>query len=439
MDTPIYDFLKKYSGSDFTRLHMPGHKGNNFLGCEAIDITEIQGADNLYQAEGIIKKSEENTSKIFNTGATFYSTEGSTLCIKAMIYTVLLAHPQNQAPRIIAVRNVHKSFIYACAELGIDIEWIYPDNTESIISCKVTCDEIKKALHKAPNALAVYLTSPDYLGQMSDIESIATVCHNAGIPLLVDNAHGAYLKFFDMHPIDLGADMCCDSAHKTMPVLTGGAYLHVSCRANKTYSPFIKNALSAFGSTSPSYLTLASLDLCNEYMANGLGAKLREYANKINELKEYLSKYGYEILQSEPLKLTILADGDILSAHLRECQIEPEYSDKTCVVMMLNLENSQDDLLKIQKALTGITPPKPSSPPKLKQSNKIINVRQAFLSPYTTADVEASVGCVCASPCISCPPAVPIVISGEVITPNHVEILKFYNHKTIQIIKGITF
>ena len=116
MNIPIYDFVKNYSELNSVRLHMPGHKGNNFLGVENIDITEINGAESLYDASGIIKESEENASKVFKSGASFYSTEGSSHTIKAMIYAALLKRDKKDGKRpcICAVRNVHKSFIYAC-------------------------------------------------------------------------------------------------------------------------------------------------------------------------------------------------------------------------------------------------------------------------------------------------------------------------------------
>ena len=238
MKTPICDFVNTYARSDSIRLHMPGHKGISekesslpFL-AEAFDITEIPGADSLYEADGIIRESEKNASLIFGSH-TFYSTEGSSQCIRAMLYLSLIyAKSQGKTTTIAAARNVHKSFISAAAMLDIDINWIYSENTSndnSYLSCTVDADALDKKLSSLKEKpFAFYITSPDYLGNISDVSAISRVCHKHGVLLLVDNAHGAYLKFLSpsQHPIDLGADLCCDSAHKTLPVLTGGAYLH---------------------------------------------------------------------------------------------------------------------------------------------------------------------------------------------------------------------
>lgn len=178
---------------------------------------------------------------------------------------------------ILAARNVHRSFVYAAALLDLPVRWLWPQAGGSLCSCPVTGEELDQALSSLPRPpAAVYVTSPDYLGLMQPIEELAQVCHRHGTLLLVDNAHGAYLHFLPKpcHPMDLGADLCCDSAHKTLPVLTGGAYLHISRQAPPAMASRAKQAMAMFGSTSPSYLTLASLDLCNGYLAGSYRERL---------------------------------------------------------------------------------------------------------------------------------------------------------------------
>lgn len=436
MNTPIHDFINKYSTSNISRFHMPGHKGKNIICCEDRDITEIYGADNLFDAQGIIKESEENATKIFESGATFYSTEGSTLCIKAMLYALLLSSPNpSSIKKIIAVRNVHKSFVYACAQLDLDVVWILPENSNSICSGVATIDEIKNTIAANRDALGLFLTSPNYLGQITDISSISKICREMDIPLLVDNAHGAYLKFLDMHPIDLGADMCCDSAHKTLPVLTGGAYLHVSKRKKETYAPLIKNAMSAFASTSPSYLILESLDLCNKYLSADFADKVYDCVYNVKSLKQKLTNYGYKILDSEPLKISIIANGELLADILRKKNIECEYYDKTCLVIMISPENTNIELDALENVLITIKTPPASFPQKLTKINRAKSIRSAFLSPYNNVSIASAEGKICANPCVSCPPAIPIVVSGEIITKECIELLNFYGHKTINIIR----
>ena len=257
MNTPLCDFVRRYADSGVLRLHMPGHKGLGEM--QRLDITEVAGADSLYEADGIIAESQENASRLFGC-PTFYSTEGSSQCIRAMVYlAVLHARLQGKVPVIAAGRNAHKTFLSAVALTDAQVTWLYPARQESYLSCPVTAADVQAL---GEDVTALYLTSPDYLGNMVDIAAISQVCRQKGILLMVDNAHGAYLRFLpeSLHPVDLGADLCCDSAHKTLPVLTGGAYLHV---AHTDLLPYATNALALFGSTSPSYLILQSLDAVN--------------------------------------------------------------------------------------------------------------------------------------------------------------------------------
>ena len=270
--TPICDFVRGYADSKTVRMHMPGHKGVGTLGVESLDITEVSGADSLYEADGIIKESEDIASSLFGAH-TFYSTEGSSQCIRAMLHLAKTqAWIEKKHPLVWATRNVHKTFLSAVALLDVDVEWLYGNSEESYLSCAISPRELEKLLKEAPHLpTALYLTSPDYLGNVADIASLAEVCHRYGVLLVVDCAHGAYLKFLEksLYPTDLGADMCCSSAHKTLPVLTGGAYLHINKKADASLVDAAKDALALFGSTSPSYLILQSLDAANAYLANG--------------------------------------------------------------------------------------------------------------------------------------------------------------------------
>ena len=229
METPIADFVRRYADSGMVRAHMPGHKGKPFLGCEALDITEIRGADSLYEADGMILYSESHAGELFGSGRTVYSTEGSSQCIRAMLYLALTCG--NGSRTVVAARNVHRSFVYAAALLDFEIVWLWPECSTSLCGCLVSAETLERTLATLPAPpAAVYLTSPDYLGSVADISALAEVCRKYGTLLAVDNAHGAYLRFLEpsCHPLDLGADLCCDSAHKTLPALTGGAYLHIS-------------------------------------------------------------------------------------------------------------------------------------------------------------------------------------------------------------------
>ena len=310
MRTPIFDFVNSYAKKDTARLHMPGHKGVSFLGCEKMDITEIRGADELYDAEGIIAESERNAESLFGFGKTVYGTEGSSQCIRAMLFLALQGAERNgDRPVVLAARNAHKAFLYSCALLDVDAEWLMPaEGDGSLCTCPITAEQVERKLAEMQQKpFAVYLTAPDYLGYSPDIRAIAEVCKKAEIPLLVDHAHGAYLKFLpkSQHPMDLGADMCCDSAHKTLPVLTGGAYLHICKQSPEIFIENVRKAMSLFGSTSPSYLILQSLDKANAVLASDFDIEVQLLISKVTALKANLCKIGYTFIGNEPLKLTI--------------------------------------------------------------------------------------------------------------------------------------
>ena len=443
MDSPIADFLRAYAASDTARFHMPGHKGQGPLGCEALDITEIQGADSLYEAEGIIAQSEKKAAALFGTGRTLYSTEGSSQCIRAMLHLALQNRPKGTAPAILAARNVHKAFVYAAALLDFSPVWLWPEGENSLLQCPISAAQVAAALDtmEAPPA-AVYLTSPDYLGGMADIEAIAKVCHSRGTLLLVDNAHGAYLRFLrpSRHPMDQGADLCCDSAHKTLPVLTGGAYLHISRNAPAAFAEKARQAMALFGSTSPSYLTLASLDLCNQTLAGDYPARLAEMVACLAQLRRRLAERGWRVENTDPLRLTLAAPagetGLTLARRLREQAMECEYADEEHLVLMLTPGNRPEELERLEQTLGHApAPPKEKAPLPQARGEQAMPVRQALFAPQETVAAEQALGRICGAPTVSCPPAVPIAVSGERIGPEALTLFAHYGVKWVDVVK----
>lgn len=439
MTTPITDFVARYGAGGASRLHMPGHKGKGPLGLEALDITEIAGADSLYETEGIIAESERNAAALFGTQRTLYATEGSSQCIRAMLYLAMTAAPAGAGrPLALAGRNAHKAFLYAAALCDFDVEWLYPqEDVSSACACPLSPGALERALQtmKAP-PFCVYLTSPDYLGGRLDIGALARVCHRNGTALLVDNAHGAYLRFMPggAHPMELGADMCCDSAHKTLPVLTGGAYLHIAQGAKPGYAQAAKAALSLFGSTSPSYLILQSLDQANLALATHYPAQLAQCGARVNDLKRTLAGRGFSVIGDEPLKLTLQTDGHAAAGLLRRHGVECEYADRGHVVMMFAPGNEPLDFERVERALkeplpfekAALNPPRPP---------RAMTIRQAMFSPGRLVPVSEAVGRVCAAPTVACTPAVPIVVSGEVITPQVARALVRQGAKEIRVVE----
>ncbi len=444
MNTPICDFVKNYINSQTERMHMPGHKGLPLLGCEPFDITEIGGADSLYEADGIIAESECNASRLFGTKATFYSAEGSSLCIRAMLFLALRYAKENgRKPLIAAGRNAHKTFVTAAALLDFDIEWLPAEKNSGYLLCSIDFESAERLLaEKSPSAL--YITSPDYLGNTADLKKISAFCKKYGALLIVDNAHGAYLKFLpeSRHPIDLGADICCDSAHKTLPVLTGGAYLHVSKSAPDFFAAEARNALSVFGSTSPSYLIMQSLDAVNKYIADGYEQKLSEFIPKVIELKEKLASIGYSICGDEVLKITVMPKsygytGNALADVLREKGIECEFSDPDYTVFMLSAERGEEGIIRLFDALSSIEKKTEISekPPVSFIPERMMSVREAVLSPSEKVHSDESEGRVLAALNVGCPPAVPIAVCGEKINAQAVATFRYYGINSCDVIK----
>lgn len=445
MKTPIYDFIKKYSKQSAMRLHMPGHKGNSFLGIEHMDITEISGADVLYSATGIIDESQKIASQLFNSGITLYSCEGSSLSIRAMLYLTMLANDKKEKQAtILACRNVHKVFMSAAALLNFNIEWLYSEKSNDVISCEINAELLeKKLLSMKELPVAFYITSPDYLGNIADIEKLSAVCRRYGVLLLCDNAHGAYLHFLPTpkHPLDLGADMCCDSAHKTLPALTGGAYLHISKLAPTLLMENAKRAMALFASTSPSYLILQSLDMANQYLADGYSAKLLKYIKYLDTLKQKLTSHGFDIIGNEPLKLTLAPKsygytGNEIADYLLEKNIVCEFSDCDYIVFMITPENDISELNLLEKELLGLQKKDAilSSCPKIHMPKIAITAREAMFSKGKVLPVEQCEGKILVSESISCPPAVPIITCGEIIDSAAIKVLKYYGIKTCRVI-----
>ena len=300
---------------------------------------------------------------------------------------------------------------------------------------------------------------------MQDIAALAEVCKDFGVPLLVDNAHGAYLRFLPQggqHPIALGAAMCCDSGHKTLPVVTGGAYLHLGKNAPIQDEAAVRNALALFGSTSPSYLILQSLDKCNQVLSEGYPLRLLQCCGYLTRLRRELNEAaaakhcpGPLALESEPLKVTLDAatldmTGTELAEALRCAKVECEYADPRYVVQMFTPANPPQDferltsaVLHIVENLTGPFPlPENIDRELLELEHELhtcCSIRQAVFAPQETIPAVSALGRVCALPTVSCPPAIPIVVSGEVIGPAALELFAAYGVETVSVVKPEKF
>lgn len=465
MRTPVADFIDSYIAGDSVRAHMPGHKGAGPLGVEARDITEIAGADVLSESVGILGESQQNACTLFGTGATLYSTEGSSLAVKAMLYSVMMhwkhcvKEMEYSRPFILAARNVHRAMLDGCALLDLDLEFIRSSQAQGLCSAVVTAQEVEQSL-KACGQLpaAVYLTSPDYLGVQSEIAAIAEVCHKYGTLLAVDNAHGAYLAFLEAskHPVHLGADICCDSAHKTLPVLTGGAYLHLHENIVSEILDSARKGLTMFGSTSPSYLILQSLDLCNVYLEQKFRRELAECVEKVRQFKKAAGDRGIHIMEGEPLKIVIDTgasgyDGEEIAGELREFVccigerkrfgIECEFADHHAVVFMMSPQNGPEDWQMLYRWLDRtrlLKPGKAFAPAKTlgeEHAVRRMTIREAVFAESEIIPVREAEGRILAQETVSCPPAIPIAVSGEEIDRNMIRVFEEYGIRDVSVVK----
>ncbi len=431
VSAPIDGFLREYARKNPVRCHMPGGKGKN----NPFDITEIEGADSLFESSGIIAQSEENAAKLFGAGKTLYSCGGSTLSVQTMLALAKAENPDKN--RVIAGRYCHKSLISACVLLGLTIDWVFP---EEYLSCKIKAEDIREKIRS--DTLCVFVQSIDYYGGMCDIESISevcTVCREKKLPLLVDNAHGAYLVFTKRHPLKLGADMTADSAHKTLPCLTGCGYLHI--RENSPFIGRAKELMGVFGSSSPSYLMLQSLDLCNRFIYEEKERVKRVFL-EIKKLKKSLSDLGLKLYKSDPMRITIDGfsmgySGFQLSRLLEERNIYCEYCDSRYVVLMFSVSQSLGDFDKILRAIRSIPQKEKIGGENIPiiKPKAAVSPREAVFGKSQLVPLKQAKGKICGKIRCSCPPCVPIVMPGEVYSDEALEIMRVYGTKQVRILK----
>jgi arginine/lysine/ornithine decarboxylase len=397
---------------------MPGHKGRlpaPFEAAAVWDITEVADTDSLYEASGAIAAAEAAYTALYGAKGSFLSAGGSTLCIQAM-----LALATKPGDTIICGRGVHTAAVNAMALLDITPAWVYPAAGADGLMGEVEPDAIEAALEAHPEAVAVYLTSPNYYGVLCDVAAIAALCHRRGVPLLVDNAHGAYLKFLppSLHPMDLGADVCADSLHKTLPVLTGGAMLHVG---NPAYLPNAKRKMALFGSTSPSYLIMLSCDQALSYLQDAVREELLRVTGELERLRNLAEEKGYRFPQghTSPLHFTLDFGGysrEEAGRIIRAQGVEPEYLGERVCVFLASPATSQEELAALERVIIALprrspAPAREESPPP--DPERGMSLREAAFADTEILPVEESVGRIASAMVAPCPPGIPLLVPGE--------------------------
>lgn len=444
----LFDALVNHRDLHKVSLHTPGHK-NNFSKLNELwdfDYTELPDTDSLFEASGAILNSEKFASKVFDTKQTLFSAGGCTLCIQAMLRLVA-----GEGDKVLFGRTIHRSAINAAALLGIDPVYVLPrGNAGQNLPGRIDTKDIEKILKAHNDIKAVHITSPDYFGVMSDIAAISSVCKRFSVPLIVDNAHGTHLKFLpdDMHPITLGASMSADSAHKTLPVFTGGALLQI---ADEKYVNSSKDAMQLFASTSPSYPIMGSLDVGLHWVEEYGRSEYGRLAERVSEIRFELTQMGVLIPEGicDPIRLSINTasvgiSGIDVAEYLRKNAFEPEYANENYLVLILTpfVEDKQiDRLVHVLKTMIdkyasqNLKSKNMSHDFLLNLPKKILTPREALFGETVTVSIDDACDKICAQVATVCPPGIPVVMPGELMTMNTLNILKSSGFESIKILK----
>lgn len=470
----LYEKLIEYRQFGRYPFHMPGHKRQDKMLLDAyeIDITEINGFDNLHHPEGIIKESMDNASEFFGTDKTWFLVNGSSCGLLAAIHGVT-----EIGESIIIGRNCHKSVYNAIELRNLKADYIYPQIiNEYGINGGYKPEEIenllKKAMDSGEKIKAVVVTSPTYEGIVSDIERIAEIVHRYGSILIVDEAHGAHLGIHEDLPkpaYKLGADIVIESAHKTLPAMTQTAFLHLCGR--RVQEEKIQECLAIYQTSSPSYVLMASLDKCiRELQIKGkeklesLLITLDKFYKKVNKL-ENIMVLGRECIGSNNVfdfdicKLVIFlktnkTTGKFLEEELREKYgFEMEMTSSRYVLGMTTMYDDAEQILKLADALTEMDCNlNDFYQARVSENNKYID-DEKMLEIVDGADVEMSIyeakrretkeilfldseGKISAEYIYVYPPEIPLIVPGEIISKKLIAQINYYKRINLNV-KGI--
>ena len=421
MNTPVYSRLLEHKNLDFSPFHTPGHKNNFFTqNLFELDFTELPDTDALYEADGIILETEKNLAKLFSAKRSLISSGGCTLAIQTMLKLAC-----QRGKKILFARNIHRSAVNACALLGITPKWILPKSQNSLFTGVISPQEVEKEFLEDTEISALYVTSPNYYGEITDIKSLSEICRKYNKLLLVDNAHGSHLAFLkeNQHPIHLGADMSACSLHKTLPVLTGGAVLNI---INPELIDNAKNAMSLFGSTSPSYPIMASIDLCCQYMSEKGMNEYQQLEKRVLQIKALAKNHGITQPSGSCDNTRIcIATSNIQNQteFFHSYKIEPEFCDGKNAVFICTPFNSEKDFQRLEKALSEIHGQNQIMSFTFTLPETALTPREAILAENEMIPVEKAVGRISADSACPCPPGIPIIMPGEVIDKNIIHLL----------------
>lgn len=444
----LLEQLAQYDATGFLPMHMPGHKRTALGGEELpwqLDITEIDGFDNLHEAEGILKDGMELAARLYGSARAFYLVNGSS---GGILTAIAAAAPFGS--RILMARGCHKSVYHAVELLHLEPLYLTPPVDPSFaVSASLPPEAVESALAQHPDVRLVVLTSPTYEGVISDIAAIAAVCHRRSIPLLVDEAHGAHLYFhpaFSSGAVTAGADLVIQSVHKTLPSLTQTALAHV--QGNLVDPQRLVHFLAVFQTSSPSYLLMGSIHRCLKLLEHRGPALFADYARNLQHLDRRLEALHHlrvlchgadhcsrhpDFFAFDPGKLFVSTHGtDLtgpqLAALLRQRGIEPEMAAPQGVLAMTSccdtaetLERFAAVLLELDGLCHNISVPciRPTPPlPPVRYT-----IAQARQLPTVLLPMAEAIGRTMAESLWMYPPGIPLVVPGEVLTADIVQAL----------------
>jgi len=431
---PINEALKEYSGKYTLRMHMPAHGGKTqgcFLdGVFSYDVTETDETDDLFNPAGAIKRSEEELSKTYNSLYSFYSCGGATLALQGAVLSAVKLTGK-RSPKVLCERNVHKSVVNALAFSGITPVWFYNDE---ILNEKPDCD-------------IFIITSCNYFGDICNFEKIEAAFKNKNTVLIADNSHGSHLMFLDKtkHSLTHGFDFVIDSLHKSTPALTGSALLHIGrslpskIGKKKIEIGFtVKETMSTFSSSSPSFLILASAEFA-VYKIKSESNKLKKAESLVLRLKEKFpdcfSAEKEKNKSKDPLKLVINCEKNVKNVceTLKKHNINYEFYTEKQIVLLLPFGFSEEDALRIETALlsalavkqdTVVTGESCNDEKKHIFPKMVMSMSEAISLPSELIRLEESVGKISSSTYGLYPPGIPIIMPGEVFTDEIIDVLK---------------
>ena len=443
----IYDKLKELSESDYYGFHMPGHKRHkDFAGIKlpfGIDITEIEGFDDLHHPKDLILDGQNRASKVYGSDSSYYVVNGSTTGLLSAVLGCT-----KKGDRILIARNCHKSVYHGIYMNELRPVYVYPSfDKDTELNGEIKSTDIENILDKYDDIKAVVVTSPTYDGVISDIKKIAEVAHNKNIPLIVDEAHGAHFGFHPYFPASansLGADVVINSLHKTLPALTMCGLIHIN--GNLVNKKKIEKYLHIIQTSSPSYILMASIDSCIRFLENDKDKYFNEYVSLLENTRNKLKKLeNLKLIETEnfdkskiliSVKNTNLSGNELSDILLEKYHLQMEMAAGTYILAMTSVADTKEGMDRLVKALMEIdsivTEEKKSfdfNLPVLDQVYTVSDIEEKIVQDELQTEIlefEKCVDKVSADYAYVYPPGIPIIVPGERISKGASMLLKEY-------------